>query len=350
MIGRQPQPAGGNGAADASRPLLAAEGVTKRFASGDVIALNNVSLGIRDNELFTLLGPSGCGKTTLLRIFAGFEHPTSGGVFLDGRNIANEPPHKRPVNTMFQSYALFPHLSIGENISFGLEMLKWEPAAIKARVAEMLRLVHLTDYDHRRPSELSGGQQQRVALARALAPKPRVLLLDEPLSALDLKLRRAMQGELKKLQRETAVTFVIVTHDQEEALALSDRIAVMNKGEVLQLGEPREIYENPNSVFVADFIGEANLIPGALIGLNSAVTVSVRPEKLEVAGRPIEGRRNLPGAIASLTYLGSDTLVEGRLSSGAGVRCKIRGAVSGVNVGDAASFHWSETDERKLTR
>jgi spermidine/putrescine transport system ATP-binding protein len=241
---------------------IEAVGVTKRFGSGGhaVLALDGVDLEIRENEFFTLLGPSGCGKTTLLRLIAGFEQPTAGEIRLQGEPITHLPPYRRPVNTVFQSYALFPHLSIGRNVSFGLEMQGREKDAILARVGEVLRLVHLEGYDDRMPAQLSGGQQQRVALARALANQPRVLLLDEPLSALDRKLRKGMQLELKRLQTETGLTFVFVTHDQDEALTMSDRIAVMRDGHVLQVGSPEEIYERPNSRFVADFIGETNLL------------------------------------------------------------------------------------------
>ena len=218
------------------------------------------------NEFFTLLGPSGCGKTTLLRLLAGFEHPTAGTILLDGKHLVDDPPNKRPVNTVFQSYALFPHMTIEQNVAFGLERKGLRGAAVKERVSAMLRLVRLEALAQRRPDQLSGGQQQRVALARALAPQPRLLLLDEPLSALDLKLRRGMQVELKRIQRETGITFVLVTHDQEEALSMSDRIAVMNQGRVLQLGRPDDIYERPVSRFVADFIGEANVLPGVSRG------------------------------------------------------------------------------------
>ena len=233
------------------------EEVVKRY--GDFTALSEVSLAIKDNEFFTLLGPSGCGKTTLLRIIAGFEDITAGAVSLYGDDITDRAPHERPINTVFQHYALFPHMSVAENISFGLEMLQAEKSAIEKRTREVLALVQLEEFAERRPHQLSGGQQQRVALARALAPSPKVLLLDEPLSALDLKLRKAMQIELKQLQRETGVTFIFVTHDQEEALTMSDRIAVMNQGTIQQLDDARSIYEFPRNKFVADFIGETNL-------------------------------------------------------------------------------------------
>jgi spermidine/putrescine transport system ATP-binding protein len=225
-----------------------------------VTALKSVSLTIQDNEFFTLLGPSGCGKTTLLRLIAGFEQPTAGEIMLFGEHIEGLTPYSRSVNTVFQHYALFPHMTVAQNIGFGLRMLKVDKAALDKTVAEMLALVHMEEFADRMPHQLSGGQQQRIALARALAPHPKVLLLDEPLSALDLKLRQAMRLELKKLQQETGITFVFVTHDQEEALAMSDRIAVMSNGEVQQVGTPEEIYNAPRNSFVADFIGDTNLI------------------------------------------------------------------------------------------
>ena len=230
----------------------------------DVFALNDVSLKIQNNEFFTLLGPSGCGKTTLLRLIAGFEHPTKGSILLNEKDISFLPPNKRPVNTVFQNYALFPHMTVGGNIAFGLEMMGMSKLEVKKTVDEMLELVKMEELINRRPAELSGGQQQRVALARALAPKPQVLLLDEPLSALDLKLRKQMQLELKRLQSETGITFVFVTHDQEEALTMSDRVAVMSAGKVLQVGSPREIYHHPENRFVANFIGDSNFLSANL--------------------------------------------------------------------------------------
>ena len=230
----------------------------KRY--GTVTALHGVSIDIADNEFFTLLGPSGCGKTTLLRMLAGFEDVTEGEILLFGEKIASLPPEKRPVNTVFQQYALFPHLTVLENVAFGLKMKAVSLTERTARARKMLDLVHLSDFADRKPAQLSGGQQQRVALARALAPQPKVLLLDEPLSALDLKLRQAMRVELKALQEETGITFIFVTHDQEEALAMSDRIAVMSSGQVQQIGTPREIYEAPVNRFVASFIGESNFL------------------------------------------------------------------------------------------
>jgi spermidine/putrescine transport system ATP-binding protein len=240
--------------------------VSKRYSDdpGLAPALDNVSVDIDDNEFFTLLGPSGCGKTTLLRTIAGFEHVSEGEIRLAGEPVNDLPPFKRRVNTVFQSYALFPHMSVAQNIAFGLEMQGLERKLIADRVNEMLALVQMEHLAGRKPAELSGGQQQRVALARALAPKPKVLLLDEPLSALDLKLRKEMQVELKRVQKEAGITFIFVTHDQEEALTLSDRIAVMSAGKILQIGTPTDIYEHPKHRFVAQFIGDINFLPGQL--------------------------------------------------------------------------------------
>ncbi len=271
---------------------VALEGVSRVYGSDSasaVRAVDNVSLAIRANEFFTLLGPSGCGKTTLLRLIAGFDHTTSGRVLLNGRDVGGLPPFRRPVNTVFQSYALFPHMTVADNVGFGLKMQGRPAAEIAARVAEMLQLVRMEALANRATSQISGGQQQRVALARALAPNPEVLLLDEPLSALDLKLRKAMQIELKRLQRDTGITFVFVTHDQEEALTMSDRIAVMSQGTVRQVGTPREIYDHPAERFVADFIGDANMLKGELIRVDGATGVVRLAAGLEVPARVPSG-------------------------------------------------------------
>jgi spermidine/putrescine transport system ATP-binding protein len=307
-------------------------------------ALEAINITIEDKEFFTLLGPSGCGKTTLLRMIAGFEHPTSGAIRLHGKDVADLPPRERPVNMVFQNYALFPHLTVAQNVAFGLEMLKWKKAEIAARVDEMLALVKLTTFRQRKPTQLSGGQQQRVALARALAPRPQVLLLDEPLSALDLKLRKEMQFELKRLQRETGITFILVTHDQEEALAMSDRLAVMNTGRVQQIGTPEEIYDHPANRFVADFIGEANLIPGAVLGRNADVIIAVRPERIELAAPHIPAR--LSGVVDAATFLGSDTLLE-ITAAGTRIRARIRGAARLPN-GTEVGLVWPNEAEREL--
>jgi spermidine/putrescine transport system ATP-binding protein len=331
------------------RAMIELTGVSKSFATRDlgvVAALKAVSLRIEGNEFFTLLGPSGCGKTTLLRLIGGFEAPSTGRIQIDAQDVAVLPPQKRPVNTVFQSYALFPHMTVAGNVTFGLEMCGWRKAEIAARVEEVLTLVHLDGFGGRRPAQLSGGQQQRVALARALAPRPKVLLLDEPLSALDLKLRKEMQGELKRLQRETGITFVLVTHDQEEALAMSDRIAVMRDGLVLQVGTPQAIYDNPNSRFVADFIGEANLVPGHVLGRSEALTVAVRPERVTLARLNGHAAR-AKGEVAGATFLGLDTLYE-VLLDGARVRARVRDAGETFKPGDTVALHWPETAEREL--
>ena len=291
-------------------------------------ALDGVGLDIGENEFFTLLGPSGCGKTTLLRILAGFELPVQGEIALEGDPLLRIPPWERPVNTVFQNYALFPHLSILRNVTFGLKMRGVPKSERHARAREALQLVRLTDYLDRRPAELSGGQQQRVALARALACKPKLLLLDEPLSALDYKLRKEMQGELKRLQVETATTFVFVTHDQEEALAMSDRIAVMNGGRIEQIGTPTEIYNRPRTRFVAGFIGESNifeavpdaqdmlrLADGTLLGISNAqgCQVVIRPEAIS-----IDPQGAMQGRIDELVFTGAATRLSIDLEGGLG--------------------------------
>ncbi|HVT51889.1 MAG TPA: ABC transporter ATP-binding protein [Dongiaceae bacterium] len=329
--------------------MIELTGVSKSFTTkdvGTVAALKEVTLRIEGNEFFTLLGPSGCGKTTLLRLIGGFESPSTGEIRIDDLDVAALPPQKRPVNTVFQSYALFPHMTVAGNVAFGLEMCKWPKAEIDARVKQALALVRLDGFASRKPTQLSGGQQQRVALARALAPKPKVLLLDEPLSALDLKLRKEMQSELKRLQRETGITFVLVTHDQEEALAMSDRIAVMRDGLVLQVGTPKAIYDNPNSRFVADFIGEANLVPGKVLGRADAMTVAVRPERVSLARLNGHGAR-AKGEVAGVTFLGLDTLYE-ILLDGVRVRARIRDAGEPFHPGDTVAVDWPDTAEREL--
>ncbi|THD82367.1 ABC transporter ATP-binding protein [Aliigemmobacter aestuarii] len=307
----------------------------KRY--GDVTALHGVSLEIADNAFFTLLGPSGCGKTTLLRLIAGFEDLTEGEIRLFGKDIARLAPNHRPVNTVFQQYALFPHMSVIDNVAFGLKMKGVPPAERRDRAGRMLEMVHLSAFADRLPAQLSGGQQQRVALARALAPAPRVLLLDEPLSALDLKLRQAMRVELKSLQEQTGITFIFVTHDQEEALTMSDRIAVMSAGRVQQVGAAQDIYEAPINRFVADFIGETNLLPVTVgqIAAGRAMAaladghqisctapegirpgahhVSIRPERLHLA--PAEGA-DLAATVERVIYKGNDLQLVARSASG----------------------------------
>ncbi|MEJ0092248.1 MAG: ABC transporter ATP-binding protein [Methylocella sp.] len=318
--------------------LVQAQNVTKTFGtgSGAVTALDDVSLTIMANEFFTLLGPSGCGKTTLLRLLAGFEHPSSGVILLDNKHVASDPPNKRPVNTVFQSYALFPHMTVEQNVAFGLERQGLRGPKVTERVAAMLRLVRLEAMAKRRPDQLSGGQQQRVALARALAPQPRLLLLDEPLSALDLKLRRGMQAELKRIQRETGITFLLVTHDQEEALSMSDRIAVMSGGRILQLGRPPDIYEHPSCRFVADFIGEANVLPGSLVGLPAAFA-AIRPERVVLLAGPGTQESGLPGRIVEITYLGARTSYSIALNEGLTIKAERADLPASLAPGDAVS-------------
>ena len=295
-----------------------------------VVALDRVSVDIRENEFFTLLGPSGCGKTTLLRLIAGFEVPTQGHIQLKGEDITDVPPYRRPVNTVFQSYALFPHLTCAQNIGYGLARLGRDKAEIEATVARMLKLVQLEALAARKPHQLSGGQQQRVALARALAPAPELLLLDEPLSALDQKLRKGMQIELKRLQQETGVTFIFVTHDQEEALTMSDRIGVMSDGKLQQVGTPREIYNHPANRFVADFIGETNFLDASVGGNageyteirlacgythrlpasqglepNDKIVVAIRPESLGLVEPGTDGA--IAATVTASVYFGTDT-------------------------------------------
>ncbi|WP_127902382.1 ABC transporter ATP-binding protein [Solirhodobacter olei] len=323
------------------KSVISIRDVSKIFGAGEtaVTALDHVAIDIGQNEFFTLLGPSGCGKTTLLRLIAGFDYPTSGELRLFGEDIARLPPYKRPINTVFQNYALFPHMTVGQNVGFGLEMLGRPKAEVAARVDEMLRLVRMESLKNRRTSEISGGQQQRVALARALAPQPKVLLLDEPLSALDYKLRKEMQIELKRLQHETGITFIFVTHDQEEALTMSDRIAVMSGGRVLQIGTAHEIYDKPTERFVANFIGETNFLEGEVAGeVNGAlevrltsgatlsagkpegltpegrVTIVIRPEHAQVVADGTAS--SFAGKISNVVYFGTDTHYYVTLDSG----------------------------------
>jgi spermidine/putrescine transport system ATP-binding protein len=317
-----------------STPSVELKGVTKRF--GPLVAVDELSLTFAAGEFFTLLGPSGCGKTTTLRMIAGFETPTAGAIRIDGADVESLPPHRRPTNTVFQSYALFPHLSVADNVAFGLKRKKVAKAEIGRRVAAELERVGLSAEAGRRPAQLSGGQQQRVALARALVNLPKVLLLDEPRGALDLKLRKGLQLELKRIQREVGITFVYVTHDQEEALTMSDRIAVMNGGRVEQVGDPEQVYERPSTTFVAGFIGVSNLLPGVVAGsgevrLDNGPTLRVstqglgtgerchavvRPETLSIdtigstGGAGAGGERpRIEGVVESSVYLGTATQI-----------------------------------------
>jgi spermidine/putrescine transport system ATP-binding protein len=312
--------------------------VTKRF--GEVLAVDDLSLDLASGEFFTLLGPSGCGKTTTLRMIAGFEQPSAGEIQIEGEDVAGLPPHKRPTNTVFQSYALFPHLSVEANVAFGLKRKRVRKDEIAARVGAELKRVGLAAEAKRRPSQLSGGMQQRVALARALVNLPKVLLLDEPLGALDLKLRKGLQVELKRIQREVGITFVYVTHDQEEALTMSDRIAVMNRGRIEQVGVPEDIYERPATTFVAGFIGVSNLMPATVsdtgqvrlesgpelrgdtgeLAVGEGCYVVVRPEKLRVepvgGGGGSNGLPRVEGVVESSLYLGTATQIVVGLDGG----------------------------------
>jgi spermidine/putrescine transport system ATP-binding protein len=316
--------------------------VVKMF--GDAVAVNHINLEVLDGEFFSLLGPSGCGKTTTLRMIGGFEAPTSGTIELKGQDVTWLPPYKRNVNTVFQNYALFPHLTIYENVAFGLRRQKVPDAEVRTRVKEMLDLVELPGFDRRKPTQISGGQAQRVALARALINRPAVLLLDEPLGALDLKLRKQMQVELKRIQQEVGITFIYVTHDQEEAMTMSDRIAVMNQGRYEQLGDPESLYERPATRFVAGFLGISNLLTGAVEGRDDRyiavrlangiviraprasidgqddASVGVRPEKIrlrEPGAEPPSGHNLLEGTIADASYLGVSTQYQVEARGGA---------------------------------
>jgi putative spermidine/putrescine transport system ATP-binding protein len=294
-----------------TRPVaVRLEGVRKLY--GDVVAVDHVDLEIRAGEFFSLLGPSGSGKTTTLRMIAGFEAPTAGRILLDGSDVSRRPPYERDVNTVFQDYALFPHMNVAQNVGYGLMIRRVPKADRQTRVTDALRMVRLEGYEKRKPGQLSGGQRQRVALARALVNQPRVLLLDEPLGALDLKLRQEMQLELEAIQERVGIPFVYVTHDQQEALAMSDRLAVFNRGRIEQVGTPAEVYERPATAFVAGFVGESNLISGetARHVIGSEGTFTVRPEKIRLSdpdGAVPEGACSAVGRIREVVYLGSDT-------------------------------------------
>lgn len=383
--------------------------VTKLF--GEVTAVDNVNIRIANGEFFSLLGPSGCGKTTTLRMIAGFEQPTAGDIFLDGSPVAGIPAYRRPVNTVFQNYALFPHMTVWQNVAFGLEMKKTHKKEIVHRVGEALELVQLTGMDERKPKQLSGGQQQRVALARALVNHPEVLLLDEPLGALDLKLRKAMQYELKQIQEQLGITFIYVTHDQEEAMTMSDRIAVLNIGEVKQVGSPRQIYEHPNNRFVADFIGETNFLEATVraiddfvtldlgglevlgtadnrsLSIDQKVTLAIRPEKINLfptgpvearqaldleemamlfGGSPPEGTVDIreylalesnnvvaSGRIQQCIYIGTDTRFDVSINGIASLVVRLQNYGSRYDVpfdsGDEVYIHWAAENAQILT-
>ena len=353
----------------AARPLVRFEAVSKRF--GDVPAVERLSLDIYEGEFFALLGPSGCGKSTLLRMLAGFERPSEGRILLDGDDIADVPPHRRPVNMMCQSYALFPHLSVAGNIAFGLKQEALPKAEIESRVKEMLATVQLDALGERKPAQLSGGQRQRVALARALVKRPRVLLLDEPLSALDRKLREDTRFELMELQDRLGLTFVMVTHDQDEAMAMSDRIGVMNEGRLAQVGTPTEIYEQPRSRWVAGFVGDVNLIEGQLVESGpsgsliecaaggrartaqpvdappqTVLWVAVRPEKIQLAtSAPDAAAANsFAGTLLDVGYLGDTSIYKAKLDNGlvlkASAANRVRSTERPLGRGDRVWLSW----------
>jgi spermidine/putrescine transport system ATP-binding protein len=357
--------------------------VNKTFVSGrgaaaeSVAAIKDMHLGIPTGTFFTLLGPSGCGKTTTLRLIAGFESPTTGEVFIQGRPMSKVPPNQRPVNTVFQNYALFPHLDVAHNVAFGLEIKRVPRAERERLVHEALEMVRLPGAGSRKPSQLSGGQQQRIALARALVNRPAVLLLDEPLGALDLKLRKAMQLELKQIQRQVGITFIYVTHDQEEALTMSDEIAVMNNGVIQQKGGPVALYTRPANRFVADFIGESNFVQGTVEAVSSGqatlvvgaepvvvergdvdlargqtVTFIIRPEKLLLFTPDRAPSGAISGTVQEVVYIGTDTRYLVALASGDSMVARVQnGCQSGAvqySPGDAIRIHWQPEDARAL--
>jgi spermidine/putrescine transport system ATP-binding protein len=332
---------------------------------GDLAAVDGIDLQVPGGEFFSLLGPSGCGKTTTLRMIAGFEQPTSGQILLDGSDVAYTPPHQRNVNTVFQNYALFPHLNVFDNVAFGLRRARRPKAEVKQRVGQALELVQLTGYERRKSSQLSGGQQQRVALARALVLNPAVLLLDEPLGALDAKLRKTLQIELKALQQEVGITFLYVTHDQEEALTMSDRLAVMNAGHVEQVGAPQDVYEDPETLFVADFLGVSNLMEARIVtagsgackvavdgyeldtrgtdlNITGAAKIVIRPERIELEehGAP-SGQNRIPGMVERLVYVGSAVQVIVRAATGESLQALVQntGKVPAWEQGTPVQLH-----------
>ena len=360
----------------AEAPSVELRGVSKRF--GHVAAVDDISLSVRKGEFLTLLGPSGCGKTTSLRMVAGFERPSNGTILIDGQTVNALPPNKRNVNTVFQNYALFPHMNLEENVAFGLRMKRVGRAETRRRAQEALAMVRLDGFGRRRPSQISGGQQQRVALARALVNRPAVLLLDEPLGALDLKLRRAMQAELRNLNKTVGITFIYVTHDQEEALTMSDRIAVMSGGKVLQLGSTEEIYEAPATRFVADFIGESNFLDGSIAAwregfatvavpgagdlvarcareapVGSDVTIAIRPERIAILAPGTRPSMEMPanrvtGHLVSVVYAGSTLLYT--VALGGGTRLIVRSTNLGqaATVGSEVALTWTGANSSVL--
>ena len=346
--------------------VIVLDHVSKRY--GDFVAVHDANFSIATGEFFAMLGPSGCGKTTTLKMIAGFEQPTAGRVMLDGVDVSDVPPYKRNVNTVFQQYALFPHMTVFDNVAFGPRSKKVDESKIKTSVMEMLEIVRLNDFAQRKPSQLSGGQQQRVALARALVNYPSALLLDEPLAALDLKLREAMQIELKRIQREVGISFIFVTHDQGEALTMSDRIAVMSQGHVEQIGSPEEIYRSPASLFVAGFIGSANLLPGtvqshdgadAVVALKAGSTIRVagqasahavgthvsvmlRPERLRPSEQADANGQSLYGTLTDLVFQGATARMIVRLADGTELTCLADSSarMPQISVGATINVSW----------
>jgi putrescine transport system ATP-binding protein len=363
-----------------TKPLIQLTGVTKKF--GEFVAVHNIDLDIYEGELFCLLGGSGCGKSTLLRMLAGFETPTSGRILIDGKDMSDVPPYERPTNMMFQSYALFPHMNVAKNIAFGLEQDKVPKGEIEDRVDEILKLVELQDYKKRKPQQLSGGQRQRVALARALVKKPKLLLLDEPLAALDKKLREQTQFELANIQEQVGITFVVVTHDQEEAMTLSSRIAVMDKGGFVQTGTPTEIYEFPESRFVADFIGSANILEakvtkdsadhvrvatdlgevyidhGQETKQGSRVWVAIRPEKIHLSKKKPtkKGPNQSVGIVDDIGYLGNTSIYKIRLENGRIIdvtspnQIRPKNRTHSITWEDTVYLHWEASSAMLLKK
>ena len=365
-----------------NQPAVLLQQVSKVYGSnrqpGDMAAVKDINLSVQPGEFFTLLGPSGCGKTTTLRMIAGFEAATQGDIVIQGKRMNDVPPHLRPVNTVFQNYALFPHLTVAQNVEFGLKAKRIQPAQRERRVHEALELVRLPELANRKPSQISGGQQQRVALARAIVNQPAVLLLDEPLGALDLKLRKTMQIELKHLQVQLGITFIYVTHDQEEALIMSDRIAVMNEGRILQVDDPISIYEKPATRFVADFIGESNFLNGSIDHVEAGqvyvkltddlrlpcpvngstfhegdrVTLAVRPEKVELKHRNGHVPNALSGTLSGVAYLGTDTRYTVGLPYDTTIVVRLQNRhdqpQTKFAVGDRVQISWQADDMRVL--
>lgn len=361
---------------DASTPIIKIENVSKQFKANDYKTVDNINLDILRGESFSLLGPSGCGKTTLMRMIAGFESPDTGKIFIDGVDMSNVPPYKRPVNMMFQSYALFPHMDIWQNVAFGLKQEKLGAAEIKTRVDEVLEMIGMRKFSHRRPSQISGGQQQRVALARSIVKRPKVLLLDEPLGALDRQTSERAQAELTNIQRILGTTFLIVTHDQEEAMSMSDRMAVMKEGKLQQVGTPKDIYEMPNSRFVATFVGSINIFHGYISdnskknrfeiesdemelpmmvnshergAIDEEVWVAVRPEEMDISSEPIdEGFNHAAGEIVDISFYGNQIMYHVLLPSKkivyVSVPTSARTKDANLDYGTRAYVSWDKSD------